>query len=799
MGGLGVQILQHGSPIRIVSFECGHMRGCTQAMAVPDVIPTIVPREAHEVFDDWGEIEYSGEFIKVLVRPSSFLSLATRCMTLAISDDWVLANFGPGSTHPCPPALFLKRINPADRTSDAFVGEHEGRHRALYVDGLGYKFMTITVHRRNDEMQAHPSMFANQDSVVYKEGRPQSISGGAVWATMIEGVGGALPLLQLTGEVPSEILPVQTPTPTVGIGTPTRTVSHSSPSSGQTDMQGPEWNAILSPFGAPGHTPPDQNARSLICTDGLVEWGGNQYIVTSTPCPVPFVSVMYAAMLLRSVRPSVQLFAGNEKVPMILMLNVHQLRTTEGAHDGGLASHCPPASGPVDCCLGRRLLSNWGHILNDTFPHMCIFSDINFALLCGVMPNTANVHALAEVTRQLQECPAATHHIFVVFVPRDSVYMGTAVPTQTAGRAPFSPDGHWCLVSVFPYGKHSTTRCELFWPGDGEECAPRVLVDALQAGLALVYGTPSGTATELHDVRAIALAQGGGSAALQQTTRYDCGTICALSQLCLCKGVDPLVSQGDLVVNQFRGYMVLCFVSQQILPSMDGWLEQRASHTPATCHSGTESLQSRSNGLCSPLTIGQAPPVSPRTVKRGVNGKGRKCGKGEVDTSGDVQDWIQCFLCSKWRKVTADECRKFAMTDWHCGFSITYQGCETVEEHDSDDDGDPPSVATRPAHEVAPLVWADNLGGMPPASQGGVPQPEVGGVKLQPTSSMLMYQLFRGPGHQPGTAMAAPGLKMLSDLIARDNGREGRQPGSVPTIALPYRKRKFESLADDRA
>ena len=271
----------------------------------------------------------------------------------------------------------------------------------------------------------------------------------------------------------------------------------------------------------------------------------------------------------------------------VLMRHTYHMRTViggEAIRELSTPSQCPPASCVADCCVGRRLMSNFAQLLEDGNPTAVVIGRNYLSLLAGILrpgelptlnfsqtvhnlPTRPCIHhpraflyhprtfphpahcrfpgdgeehavienALSSVATAISRRKKARIHLYAVFVPGSDNDQGEG-----------QPEGHWCHVAVHLTKSGLPKSFHLRWPAMDMDVAPPCVVQALSVGLARVYRR---LAVDVHliDSRALAIAAGDHHC-LQQTNRYDCGVITALSLMCDCRAVDALVSQGDTVV-----------------------------------------------------------------------------------------------------------------------------------------------------------------------------------------------------------------------------------------------------------
>lgn len=60
------------------------------------------------------------------------------------------------------------------------------------------------------------------------------------------------------------------------------------------------------------------------------------------------------------------------------------------------------------------------------------------------------------------------------------------------------------------------------------------------------------------------------------------------------------------------------------------------------------------------------PLVAKPTPKRSIGAGGSEAGKTPLGSGGQVENWIQCAECAKWRVVSKSYLKKNKAVDWHC-------------------------------------------------------------------------------------------------------------------------------------
>ena len=356
-------------PIQIVAFECGRTRALTHiqtthsggvgfvkaASNVPDPMP-----ERVAVFDAWnGTSSMRGSGVGVVVSTNTFLRLSRRCASLELPPEQARHFREQRQPQPC---LLLSQV-PDGRW---VVDEHAGRHRALFVKGEGFMYMTIRLVVK-DGVTKLPPTFAGEDNKVCRDGILSDISETGNWArtksmsVLTNDVASTTQLLHLIGE--------GMPQGTLYIGeVVTSTLDHPTtpvPADVQAKAtihhvaKDDRAQKMLQVFHSPGRTPVGHNLRATE-NDGarpcVVVINAEEHLVTSRAVAITVVERAYAAQLLQVVRPSMLLSHEGDPNWHVLMRHTYHMRTViggEAIRELSTPSQCPPASCVADCCVGR--------------------------------------------------------------------------------------------------------------------------------------------------------------------------------------------------------------------------------------------------------------------------------------------------------------------------------------------------------------------------------------------------------------------------------------------------------------
>ena len=809
-------------PLKLVRFACGTVRAIqlvekevvaisagtgesaveVEAEGACDV-GTGTGTAPRTVFTGWAKAtSMNGRILPVVMSPQTFLAMSTECDTLELGAEKRNA-FAAGV--PAPALEIRKGMAGKDATGEgtdvvAYVANHDGRHRARWVADLGFTHMLVHLccHRTEDML----TKIHAQSAIEYKEGVPYRTSSTPVCcrlakAKMEESDGQAGEQARRDGWVAfladghhNDECIYRCPSPEAcraSIQVSAAAIGESTGPCSTSDGLGQGCLGLASPAPSIVSDPPSANGRwhSLLSPLATQAWatadGGSVVLpssclwgeYTSPVVPLPPFDVHYALHILSTVRPTVVVYAAPDGPSWdVRMEHLHNLRVPHNdipyRWPPPPVTHrqCKEPTRVIECCIGRRVMNFWAHLLEDTYGHVNVFGGNELGAAAGLhavatSPDAQKAAVMGivdrlEVSRRL--------HLFALHTPS----IAGDAPGSDVGGLEGTPDGHWAMVAVTlsPVRSQKPAPSRVtFWCSEYESSDPtspsiernsEELLEALRETLCRVYSVWRGVDTVVskpecrpcHNGKSGTCSGGAWRTAL----RYQCGTFVCIGMMCLCRDVDPAINDADIGQNHMRLFILLCAVAGTVLKSIDGWCTARLKDVSKSPVAPSKQLISKH--------VKKRAKVSPLSLAAGVNAAtlsplASSCKHSRVRTGPldlgmvyEAVSWIECTRCGKWRKVSAATCTAFRNVEWSCSLNVddpAHNDCHVAEEDSV--------VAEAASYTEADVSMQEMNGGMMPAASPGEAQ---GQLLPVPADKLVAGKPADGGCGDPSASGAAP-------------------------------------------